>query len=103
MEELHLERWAVGLSPEIFQKLCDEMGVVLDGGINRWAVTGLGILLAEGDLDSANHADAVRSDLKTLQITRSEQELILTLVREYPAAEKNLLRESFPFPPFCAD
>ena len=59
------------------------MGTVHEGGINGWALTGLGILLAEGDTTFSAQTELVRQDLKIIGAKPAETDLIITVIREY--------------------
>lgn len=73
LEEVHKESWKDGLSEKAFQHVCDTHDVVVDGRLNRWALTALGTLLAGGDTENQiAWAKQVRRDLHALGATEAE-------------------------------
>jgi hypothetical protein len=84
VDEVHLERWAVGLSKSAFDWLCVYQDQKTDGRLGGWALTGLSTLLLSGDEPAAAWALRVSKDLKALGASKGEIERVSTAIHEYP-------------------
>jgi hypothetical protein len=84
VEEVHLERWADGLSKSAFDWLCVYQDQKADGRLGGWGLTGLATLLLSGDEPAAAWALRVSKDLKALGASAGEIERVTTAIREYP-------------------
>jgi hypothetical protein len=84
VEEVHLERWSVGLSKSSFEWLCVYQDEKADGRLGGWALTGLATLLLAGDEPAPSFAARVQRDLKALGASDGERERVLTAIREFP-------------------
>jgi hypothetical protein len=96
VEEVHLERWADGLSKSSFEWLCVYQDQKLDSRLGGWALTGLATLLLAGDEPAASFAARVASDLKALGASEGERERVLTAIREYPDLQDALMTCTLP-------
>jgi hypothetical protein len=84
VEEVHRERWALGLSEKAFDWLCVYQDQKADGRLGGWGITGLATLLLSGDEPAATWEVHVRKDLEALGAAGGEIERVTTAVREYP-------------------
>ncbi|HEB85317.1 MAG TPA: hypothetical protein ENI92_10010 [Bacteroidetes bacterium] len=83
VEQVHREEWRKGLSGASYNRICDELGQVVDGRLNRWALTALATLLGGGDIE--NHlfwTKEVRRDLFALGATEAEIVSVERIVAE---------------------
>ncbi len=94
VEELHLERWAKGMTAEAMTAVNSFMDKRLDGGLNRWALTGLSCLLLTGDDPANEHCLAVERDLTALGASPDEVLTVVATCRDYPDTYELLVRSS---------
>jgi hypothetical protein len=83
VDEVHLERWADGLSKTSFEWLCVYQDQQVDGRLGGWALTGLATLLLAGDEPADSFAPRVDADLKTLGAGKGERERVITAIHEH--------------------
>ncbi len=84
VEEVHLERWADGLSEAAFHRICRFHDTSVDGRLNGWALTSLAALLIhEGD-SIAGYLSSLRIDFTALEATPGEIERIIAILTEFP-------------------
>ena len=84
VDEVHLERWADGLSASAFDWLCVYQDQKADDRLGGWGLTGLSTLLLSGDEPAAAWALRVSKDLKALGAATGEIERVVTAIHEYP-------------------
>ncbi len=96
VEELHLERWAGGLSNESLNRIGKRMEEKIDGRLNRWALAGLACLLLTGDTPALEHMTGVERDMTILGATPAEINVILGCCKEYPKAYQFLVQGNRP-------
>jgi len=84
VEEVHLERWAEGLSESAFQRLCAHHDARVDNRLNGWALTALATLLCRQDGDAAVFISELQLDLAALEVTEGEQARLTGIVTEFP-------------------
>jgi hypothetical protein len=83
VEEVHLERWAGGLSDITSDWLSVYQDQRVDGRLGGWAMTGLATLLLTGDDPVDVHSQRVAADLKNLGANEGERDRVVTAIREY--------------------
>jgi hypothetical protein len=84
VEELHLERWAKGLSKRALQKLNAYMDQRVDGRLNGWALAGLATLVIESNGYTERYNERLNEELRELGATDGERMRVMTAVIEYP-------------------
>jgi hypothetical protein len=96
VEEVHLERWAVGLSKDAIDRICELQDHRVDDRVNGWALTGLAALLLTGDQPARVFCKEVEQDLAVLGATESERDCIVSAIMDYPPLQRHLIegRES---------
>lgn len=94
VEEIHLERWAAGLSKTVFDWLC----VYNDGRFGQlggWALCALAVLLLEGRDNATAYAVRVETDLHTLGVDAAVIGRVKGAILEYeellPALRSGIL------------
>jgi hypothetical protein len=96
VEEVHLERWAEGLSKPAFDWLCVNFDQKVENRLGGWALTGLATLLLTGDEPADSFALRVEADLKQLGAKPGECERVVTAIREFPLLEEALRTNHLP-------
>lgn len=87
VEQIHLETWKDGLSDGVMQLINDTMDEVVDGRINRWALTALGTMLAGGDTENQYFwSKMVRRNMYELGATEAEIVWVENIVIDYRRA-----------------
>ena len=84
VEEVHLERWANGLSEAAFNRICRFHDTSVDGRLNGWALTALAALLIHEGENVAGYISSLRMDFTALEATDGEVERIIAILAEYP-------------------
>lgn len=84
VDEVHLERWAQGLTKIAFDWLCVYMDQRADGKLGGWALTGLATLLLTGDEETESWALRIEKDLLSFGAKPGETGRVVTAVREFP-------------------
>lgn len=92
VEEVHLERWACGLSETAFKKICSFHDEAVRGGLNGWALTGLAALLVRVSDQLPAYLSGLRLDLTSLGATDEEIERVCAVVGEFPLVFEALAR-----------
>jgi hypothetical protein len=84
VEELHLERWAKGLSKPALNNLNAHMDKSVDKRTNGWALAALATLLLESNGFTGRYGERLNEELKELGATDAERMRVLTAVIENP-------------------
>lgn len=84
VEEVHLERWAQGLSKRALQKLNAIMDQRVDGRLSGWGLTALATLLLESNGYTERYHERLNEELRELGATDGERMRVLTAIIEYP-------------------
>ncbi len=84
VDEVHLERWANGLSEYAFSRICHFHDAGVDQRLNGWALTSLATLLAYDSEHVAPYVSSLRLDLTGLGATEGEIERVSLIVTEFP-------------------
>ncbi len=93
VEEVHLERWAKGLSKTVLSKLNAFMDQKVDGRLNGWALTSLATLLLESNGYTERYGERLNEELRELGATEAERMRVMTAVIEYPYLHVALTKE----------
>ncbi len=84
VEMVHKESWKDDLKDEVYRAICDDLEVIVDSRLDRWALTALATLLAGGDTENQSlWTKEVRRNLFELSATESEITFVETIVRDY--------------------
>ena len=84
VEELHLERWAKGLSKSALNRLNAYMDQRVEKRLSGWALAALATLLLESNGYTERYSERLNEELRELGATDGERMRVLTAVIEYP-------------------
>lgn len=90
VEQVHLERWADGLSEWPFSVICRFHDAGVDERMNGWALTALATLLVHDSEQIAGYVSSLRLDLTQLGATEGEIERVVSIVTEFPLVHSAL-------------
>ena len=94
VEEVHLERWAKGLSKLALNRLNKYMDQRIDNQLNGWALASLATLLLESNGYTERYGERLNEELRELGATDNERMRVLTAVIENPFLQVAFARES---------
>jgi hypothetical protein len=89
-EQVHVERWAEGLSDKSLRTINTQLDKPIGGGLSGWAVASLAALLLTGDVPSVEHAALVDHDLTKLGASPAEREAVRETILAYPPLYQTL-------------